>query len=133
MIDADYPMETYFKKNPTAGKRVNYARICLNPQFHLQKSALTTEPAFVSRMTSGFIESYLSNVIRGMNNTKDDPIKNYVVFGTTITQGWTPAEDIYTEVRLREGPGGGLCSDEFPGPHYPSAELGVAERFIESR
>jgi hypothetical protein len=58
-------------------------------------------------MTIGFIESYLSNVIHGMDNTKDDPIKNYDVFGTTITQGWTPVEDIYTEVRLREGLGGG--------------------------
>jgi len=35
---------------------VGYARICLNPQFHLQKSILTTDPAFFIWMAVGFFE-----------------------------------------------------------------------------
>jgi hypothetical protein len=44
-----------FKKS-SWGKPVSYARICLNPQFHLQKSILTTDLAFVIWMGIGFVE-----------------------------------------------------------------------------
>jgi len=44
IIDADYPIETYLKKNPAAGKAMSYARIFLNAQFHAKKM-LTIKPA----------------------------------------------------------------------------------------
>jgi hypothetical protein len=36
----------HLQKKPAAGTPVSYARICPNSQFHLQKSILTTKPAF---------------------------------------------------------------------------------------
>jgi len=44
------------KNRPAEGKAVGYALICLNPQFHLQESILTTDPAFVIWMGIGFVE-----------------------------------------------------------------------------
>lgn len=40
-----------FKKNLAAGTPVSYVRICLNGQFKIQKSLLTTKPAWFIRNT----------------------------------------------------------------------------------
>jgi hypothetical protein len=39
-----------FKKNPASCKPVSYARICLNGQFQIQNSLLTTTPALITRV-----------------------------------------------------------------------------------
>jgi hypothetical protein len=50
VIDADYPIETYMKKNLVPGTPVNYTQICLNFQFHRKKLLLTTRPALVIQL-----------------------------------------------------------------------------------
>lgn len=40
-----------------------------------------------------------SNVIHGLDNLGDKPLKCYNIFGINATDGWTPVEDVYTEVR----------------------------------
>jgi hypothetical protein len=44
-----------FKKNPTAGKAVSYARICLKVQFQLKKSRLTGKIVSVIRLGNGSV------------------------------------------------------------------------------
>ena len=51
------------------------------------------------------------SVVHGIDNLGDKPLKNYVIFGTKTLDEWTPVEDIYTEVRLKN--------------QRPPAELGV--------
>ena len=51
------------------------------------------------------------SVVHGIDNFGDEPLKNYVVFGTKTMEDWTPVEDVYTEVR--------------PKNQRPPAELGV--------
>jgi len=41
------------------------------------------------------------NVVHGIDNIGDEPLKNYVIFGTKTMEGWTPVEDVYTEVRRK--------------------------------
>lgn len=40
-----------------------------------------------------------SNVIHGLDNTGNEPLKCYCIFGTELVDGWTPVEDVYTNVR----------------------------------
>jgi mannose-6-phosphate isomerase-like protein (cupin superfamily) len=39
------------------------------------------------------------SVVHGIDNIGNEPLKNYVIFGTKTMEGWTPVEDVYTEVR----------------------------------
>jgi hypothetical protein len=48
IIDIDYPIEAYLKKNLAAGTPTIYARICRKAQFQLKKSILTTTSTSVS-------------------------------------------------------------------------------------
>jgi quercetin dioxygenase-like cupin family protein len=41
------------------------------------------------------------NVVHGIDNPGDKPLKSYVVFGAKTMEDWTPVEDVYTEVRLK--------------------------------
>jgi mannose-6-phosphate isomerase-like protein (cupin superfamily) len=41
------------------------------------------------------------SVVHGIDNFGDEPLKNYVIFGTKTLEDWTPVEDVYTEVRLK--------------------------------
>jgi mannose-6-phosphate isomerase-like protein (cupin superfamily) len=40
-------------------------------------------------------------VVHGIDNLGDEPLKNYVIYGSKTMEGWTPFEDVYTEVRRR--------------------------------
>ena len=40
-------------------------------------------------------------VVHGIDNPGDEPLKNYVIYGSKTMEGWTPVEDVYTEVRRR--------------------------------
>jgi hypothetical protein len=46
-LSTGYAMETGLKKIQLQANPPEADRICLNPQFQLQKSILTTKPAFV--------------------------------------------------------------------------------------
>ena len=52
LIDADYPIESYLKKNPATGTAVSYARIDINLQPRRNKLILTIKPAWVMWMVN---------------------------------------------------------------------------------
>lgn len=39
------------------------------------------------------------NVIHGLDNTGNEPLKCFNIYGIDSIDGWTPVEDVYTEVR----------------------------------
>jgi len=56
--DADYPMETYIKKNPASGKLVSYARTILKLRFRRKKIGLTIKHKEIARSDKDVIMAY---------------------------------------------------------------------------
>jgi hypothetical protein len=73
-----------------AGKSLGYARICLNPQSHLQKSILTTKPASVIWMGIGFVElmpQYMGPQLMPIHNSYFSVIRTEKTMSYLFPQG----------------------------------------------